>query len=68
MDYLQPPELISIEHVLDDFDSGEPSLNDWLKKNALKNKDKGASTCFVLCDDKKRVIGYYSHGVFMSIN
>ncbi len=30
------------------------------QKNALKNKDKGASTCFVLCDDKKRVIGYYS--------
>ncbi len=54
-----PPEPISINHKLDDFDSGELSLNEWLKKRALKNQVTGASRCFVLCD-KKKVIGYYS--------
>lgn len=53
------PTPISIEHELSDFDSGESSLNDWLKKRALKNQAMGASRCFVLCK-KKKVIGYYS--------
>jgi GNAT superfamily N-acetyltransferase len=54
-----PPGPISTDHVLTDFDSGEPSLDEWLKKRALKNHASGASRCFVLCDGKA-VIGYYS--------
>ena len=59
MQKISSPALLSIEHVLDEFDSGEPSLNVWLKKTALKNQATGASRCFVICVGKK-VIGYYS--------
>lgn len=56
---LTPPELIAADHHLADFDSGEATLDEWLKKRALKNSAGGASRCFVLCADKT-VIGYYS--------
>lgn len=56
---LTSPALLSEEHELDHFDSGEYSLNEWLKKRALKNQMSGASRCFVTCQSKK-VIGYYS--------
>jgi len=56
---LSPPLPISADHDLVDFNSGEPSLDEWLKKRALKNQASGASRCFVLCEDKK-VIGFYS--------
>ncbi|MDP3704795.1 MAG: GNAT family N-acetyltransferase [Legionellaceae bacterium] len=56
---LTAPCLLSIEHALLDFDSGELSLNDWLKQRALKNQLSGASRCFVICNGQK-VIGYYS--------
>jgi GNAT superfamily N-acetyltransferase len=56
---LTPPEPIAADHVLANFDSGEPTLDEWLKKRALKNSAAGASRCFVLCSNKI-VIGYYS--------
>lgn len=56
---LSKPRPISTDHALDDFESGEPSLDEWLKKRALKNQVSGASRCFVLCNGKE-VIGYYS--------
>lgn len=59
MNNLSIPLPISVDHELIDFDSGEPSLDEWLKKRALKNQSSGASRCFVLCSGKK-VIGYYS--------
>lgn len=57
--HLTPPAPISTMHELADFDSGESSLDDWLKKRALKNHVAGASRCFVLCTGLA-VIGYYS--------
>jgi GNAT superfamily N-acetyltransferase len=42
-----------------DFDSGEPTLDEWLKRRALKNSAGGASRCFVVCSQNK-VAGYYS--------
>lgn len=59
MSIIHAPDLLTIEHQLDQFDCGEDSLNNWLKKSALKNNVSGASRCFVICD-KKTVIGYYS--------
>ncbi|MBF0555515.1 MAG: GNAT family N-acetyltransferase [Nitrospirae bacterium] len=56
---LTPPSPISTEHVLDGFDCGELSLNEWLKRRALKNHALGVSRCFVICHDVD-VIGYYS--------
>ena len=58
-DALSPPEPLSAAHALDDFDCGETSLDDWLKKRALKNQASGASRCFVVCRGQT-VIGYYS--------
>ena len=56
---LTPPAPITANQELAYFDSGELSLNEWLKKRALKNHATGASRCFVLCAGKD-VIGYYS--------
>jgi len=56
---LTPPAPIGDHHVLSNFDSGEPSLDEWLKKRALKNHGSGASRCFVLCKGET-VVGYYS--------
>ncbi len=56
---LTPPAPITADLELANFDSGEPSLNEWLKKRALKNHAAGASRCFVLCADPD-IIGYYS--------
>lgn len=56
---LTPPAPITSDHQLADFASGELSLDEWLKKRALKNHQAGASRCFVLCAGKS-VIGYYS--------
>jgi len=43
---------------LDDFASGEPSLDDWLRRTALRNHLSGASRCFVLCNGSD-IAGYY---------
>jgi GNAT superfamily N-acetyltransferase len=57
--HLRPPSPITAGSDLADFDSGELSLNEWLRKRALKNHLSGASRCFVLCSENT-VIGYYS--------
>lgn len=56
---LKPPSPITADQKLTNFDSGELSLNEWLKKRALKNQATGASRCFVVCSGTA-VIGYYS--------
>jgi GNAT superfamily N-acetyltransferase len=56
---LSAPEPLSANHALDAFVCGEASLDDWLKKRALKNQSSGASRCFVLCD-RGTVVGFYS--------
>ncbi len=53
------PAPITADHELAGFNSGEPFLNEWLKKRAFKNHASGASRCFVLCAGAD-VIGYYS--------
>ena len=56
---LSPPVPLAADHALDVFDCGEPSLNEWLKRRALKNQASGASRCFVVCAHDA-VIGFYS--------
>ena len=41
------------------FDSGEPSLDDYLRKRALGDHVQGASRCFVT-SRSGRVVGYYA--------
>ena len=55
---ISAPTPLLATNVTDEFDCGEPVLNDWLKKRALKNESPGASRTFVVCQDNK-VVGYY---------
>lgn len=58
-----PPKRIAVEHILENFDCGETSLNDWLKKRALKNDLEDASRTYVVCGadhEDDRVVAYYS--------
>ena len=54
-----PPQSISPEHILENFDCGETSLNDWLRKRALKNDLSDASRTYVVCSENV-VVAYYS--------
>lgn len=54
------PEPIGPEHDLASFDCGTPSLDDWLRRRALRNETGGASRKYVTCaGSSQRVIGYY---------
>lgn len=56
---LSPPEPIGDHHDVEDFRSGEATLDDWLKRRARGNQISGASRTYVVCEDK-RVVGYYA--------
>jgi len=56
---IRPPEPISADHNINDFDCGEPVLTDWLRRHALPNQASGASRTFVIRDGDT-VIGYYA--------
>lgn len=56
---LSGPAILAEHHELDEFSSGEASLDDWLKKRARANHAGGASRVFVTCEGN-RVVGYYS--------
>ena len=58
-DEITTPELVSAEHDLARFDSGEPSLDDWLRRRAMQNEARGASRTYVVCAGC-RVVGYYT--------
>jgi predicted N-acetyltransferase YhbS len=55
---LSPPTAIAAHHNLDGFTCGEASLDEWLRKRALRNHASGASRCFVVCAGAD-VVGYY---------
>jgi GNAT superfamily N-acetyltransferase len=56
---LSPPEPLADHHQVEDFTSGEVSLDDWLKRRARANQASGASRTYVVCEEAK-VIGYYA--------
>jgi GNAT superfamily N-acetyltransferase len=53
------PRLISDADDVATFDSGEPTLDDYLRNRALANSACGGSSCFVTCREG-RVVGYYA--------
>lgn len=55
---IRPPEKLSPSHPIEDFDSGNSQLDEWLKRRALKNEQEGASRTYVLCAGET-VIAYY---------
>ncbi len=56
---LSPPAPITAGHLVDAFSCGEPSLDEWLRKRALRKHAAGASRCFVVCVGAE-VVGYCS--------
>lgn len=59
---IRPPEKLSAKHDVSGFESGEPVLDEWLRRRALKNEASGASRTYVVCADKT-VVGYYTLAV-----
>lgn len=56
---LSPPEPLADRHEIEDFSSGEVSLDEWLRRRARANQVTGASRTYVVCE-QERVIGYYA--------
>lgn len=54
------PAPLADHHLLDDFDSGTPLLDDWLKRRARTNQATGASRTFVVATDDQQVVAYYA--------
>ncbi|MDB5884986.1 MAG: acetyltransferase [Polaromonas sp.] len=57
---LSAPQPLVSAHRLNEFNCGEPSLDDWLKKRAMSNQASGATRTFVVVDQDQRVCGYYA--------
>ncbi len=55
---MMAPQPLAAGHQIEDFRSGEPSLDDWLRRRALKNQVNGSSRTYVVVEDDA-VIGYY---------
>ena len=55
---LSAPQPLADQHRLAGFDSGVPSLDDWLKRRAAKNQANGSSRTYVVCEGDA-VMGYY---------
>ena len=56
---LSPPEPLAELHDLSALDSGELTLDDWLRRRARANQQNGASRTYVLAH-RLQVVGYYS--------
>ena len=48
---LTAPEPVAADHVSTGFDSGQPALDAWLTKRALKSERDGGSRTYVVCDE-----------------
>lgn len=47
-------------HRTDDFDSGEPSLDIWLRRFAGQSQRRDAARTFVTSQEDRAIIGYYT--------
>lgn len=57
---LHAPQPLAAAHLFNDFECGEPALDDWLRRRALHNPLNGASRTFVVADGENRVRGFYA--------
>lgn len=55
---MMAPQPLAAHHSLDAFTCGEPSLDDWLRRRALKNQASGSSRTYVVVEDEA-VVAYY---------
>jgi GNAT superfamily N-acetyltransferase len=57
----RPPEPLERRHRLDDFDSGEPALDEWIKRHARSAQTAGSARVYVTTlGDGETVVGYYA--------
>ena len=56
---LGAPEPLLASHRLDDFDCGQPALNDWLVRHARQAQSSGSARTFVAAE-AQRVAGFFS--------
>jgi predicted N-acetyltransferase YhbS len=56
---LQGPVPLSVRHLLDDFECGNPGLDQWLIRYARQAQASGSAKTFVVAEDD-RVAGYFS--------
>ncbi len=56
---LSAPKPLADSHYTDDFDCGEQTLNDWLRRRARANQASEASRTYVVCEEKC-VAAYYA--------
>jgi GNAT superfamily N-acetyltransferase len=55
----RPPAPLEKHHRLDDFDCGEPALNEWLTRHARGAHTSGSARVFVTTlEDGETVVGY----------
>ncbi len=57
---LSVPQPLTAAYLLNDFDCGEHTLDEWLKHRPMSNQLNGASRTFVVVDEENRVYGYYA--------
>lgn len=56
-----PPAHLAAKHDLEDFRSGEDTLDHWLRERAMDNMANAASRTYVVCPSSSlKVVGYYS--------
>ncbi|MCW5706920.1 GNAT family N-acetyltransferase [Shinella sp.] len=53
------PGPLDASHLLDSFDCGKASLNDWLVRHARQGQSSGSAKTFVVAEDRS-VVGYFS--------
>ena len=55
------PVLLNEAHDSFAFDSGEPVVDDWLRRRALSNLQAAASRTYVICPEgSQRIAGYFA--------
>ena len=59
MEYASP-EPLARRHLIDDFDCGEPALDDWLKRHARQAQAAGSARTYVTTAGGTTVVGYYA--------
>jgi GNAT superfamily N-acetyltransferase len=55
---MMAPQPLAANHRLENFACGEPALDDWLHRRALKNQSNGSSRTYVVIDNDA-VVAYY---------
>jgi GNAT superfamily N-acetyltransferase len=53
-------ELLDGSHIKSDFDCGYEMLNTYLSRQASQDVKRDLAACYVLADESKKIIGYYT--------